>query len=684
MKINLRLKLVIGYTLMAILLIICGVVGYLTTLKMTQQQIDFQANQANQTNQVNQAIQANNALHDVLQISSSIREQVRVADNMLSGGTNEVSQNLFPEALQRTEQALQSMVDARQIPQQQIDQIVQAQQSFTAAFNSLMESYQQHQIIYQQTIDNAELFKNILSSFNERAKRIIVEKETNWDISQSNNTRQIEEWFAASASNEAELALFSQLYYLQQLLNGKNIEQIQALIKNSQTDLDIYMDDLSAMQLSKQLADDSDKSFSTWFAEYYAQHKSLYAQTRDNHNDLQIRKNTFESAVDKLLQQTVEIEQASSKNTTRNVENNQQINNPGYFNIMITVIIGIVLAIITFTLTLRSVVSPVRKISYQLHKLSKNEGDLSQQLMVTGDDEISELSICFNHFIQQIRQQITQLIPVVEQLAKAVSELSGQSQQTQQQMLSQQSATDSVNHNMHDMALHVEDVFQAAQHADNSMQTMKTTLQQSQQVISGTLGSMNDFASDIESASAVIEQLNNDSQQVGSVVDVIQSISEQTNLLALNAAIEAARAGDQGRGFAVVADEVRTLASRTKQSTTEIQSIIERLQKGSEQAARVMTRSREKSQLTMSTTGSASESLSSITDNFQSTGDIISKITTAASSQNEKTHVMQQNLDNISDINTQTSSSYEQMSDITLKLNDLASQLQQLMGHFKV
>jgi methyl-accepting chemotaxis protein len=681
MKINLRLKLVIGYTLMAILLIICGVVGYLTTLKMTQQQIDFQANQ---TNQVNQAIQANNALHGVLQISNSIREQVRVADNMLSGGTNEVSQNLFPEALQRTEQALQSMVDARQIPQQQIDQIVQAQQSFTAAFNSLMESYQQHQIIYQQTIDNAELFKNILSSFNERAKRIIVEKETNWDISQSNNTRQIEEWFAASASNEAELALFSQLYYLQQLLNGKNIEQIQALIKNSQTDLDIYMDDLSAMQLSKQLADDSDKSFSTWFAEYYAQHKSLYAQTRDNHNDLQIRKNTFESAVDKLLQQTVEIEQASSKITTRNVENNQQINNPGYFNIMITVIIGIVLAIITFTLTLRSVVSPVRKISDQLHKLSKNEGDLSQQLMVTGDDELSELSISLNHFIQQVRQQITQLIPIVEQLAKAVSDLSGQSQQTQQQMLAQQSATDSVNLNMHDMALHVEDVFQAAQHADNSMQTMKTTLQQSQQVISGTLDSMNDFASDIESASAVIEQLNNDSQQVGSVVDVIQSISEQTNLLALNAAIEAARAGDQGRGFAVVADEVRTLASRTKQSTTEIQAIIERLQKGSEQAARVMTRSREKSQLTMSTTGSASESLSSITDNFQSTGDIISKITTAASSQNEKTHVMQQNLDNISDINTQTSSSYEQMSDITLKLNDLASQLQQLMGHFKV
>ncbi len=82
MKINLRLKLVIGYTLMAVLLIICGVVGYLTTLKMTQQQIDFQANQANQTNQVNQAIQANCALHGVLQISNSIREQIRVADNM--------------------------------------------------------------------------------------------------------------------------------------------------------------------------------------------------------------------------------------------------------------------------------------------------------------------------------------------------------------------------------------------------------------------------------------------------------------------------------------------------------------------------------------------------------------------------------------------------------------------------
>ncbi len=677
MKINLALKLVIGYSLMAVLLIICGVIGYSTILKITHQN-DYQLNQAYST--VQHSLQANNAI----QASSAIREQIRVANDILSGRLSENIQNALDTTQQHTEQAFQSLINAKQTPQKQIDQLNRTQQSFTAALALLMKSYQQYQLIYQQTIDNAEQFRNILSSFNKLAKRIIVEHETNLDNNQTVNTRQLEEWFAASASTEAELTLFSQLYYLQQLPDSKNIEQNQALIKNSQTDLDIYMDDLSAMQLSKQLAKDSDKSFSTLFSEFYAQHKKLFAQLQEKQKELQTHNRAYTSVVNDLLQRTEEFEQASSKIINREVDKTQQSKGSAFFNIIVTVIISILLLIITYFLTLKSIVSPVRKIADTLNDISSGDGDLTQQLIVTGDDEISELSHSFNDFIQQIRQLITQLNHIVEQLDHTATDLATQSQQTPQQIQTQQSATDSVNSDMNEMALHVEDVFQAAQHADSSMQTMSDSVQQSQQVISTTLDSINDFASDIETASAVIEQLNNDSQQVGSVVDVIQSISEQTNLLALNAAIEAARAGDEGRGFAVVADEVRTLASRTQQSTKEIRAIIERLQQGSEQAAAVMIKSREKAQLTLSTTGTASESLNSITEDIQSMGYTISKISTATSSQNEKTGVMQQNLDNIRDINSQSSSSNERISDSIIKLDELNHQLHKLLGHFKV
>jgi methyl-accepting chemotaxis protein len=671
MKINLALKLVIGYSLMAVLLIICGIVGYNATNKMTQVN-NFLVNEAHDT------------VQGALQTSNGVREQIKFADDILSGKLSENIQSIQKIAQQKTERAFLTMINAKLIPEQQVERLNQAQQAFTAALNPLMQSYQQYQTSYQKMIDNADQFKTLLTSFNELANRIIVEHETNWDTNQAANSQQTEEWFAASGSTEAKLALFAQLYYYQRLLNNTSSAQIQELIKNSQTDLDIYIDDLSAMQLAEQLIKDSDQSYAQSFSATYDEHKKLYAEAQKNHLELQARNKTYINLANKLMQQTDAIEQTSTEIINKEIDAIHQIKSSAFISIITTVIIGIVLVIIAYTLTLKTVVSPVRKVADKFNDISKGEGDLTQQLIVSGDDEISELSNGFNEFIQQIRQLITQLIQVVEQLGNTSSNLASQSMHTQQQMQTQQAATDSVTHNMDDMALHVDEVFKAAQQADNNMQSMNTTLHESQQVISSTLDSIHEFGSEIESAATVIEQLNHDSQEVDSVLDVIHSIAEQTNLLALNAAIEAARAGEQGRGFAVVADEVRTLASRTQQSTTEIQAIIERLQQGTEKATTVMVNSRAKAHQTMSNTDSASESLASITGDIQSMGEIISKITSAASAQNEKTGIMYENLVNIRDINTETTSSNAHMNDITLELNKLASQLQDLVGQFKV
>jgi methyl-accepting chemotaxis protein len=671
MKINLALKLVIGYSLMAVLLIICGIVGYNATNKMTQVN-DFLVNEAHDT------------VQGALQTSNGVREQIKFADDILSGKLSENIQSIQKIAQQKTERAFLTMINAKQIPEQQVERLNQAQQAFTAALNPLMQSYQQYQTSYQKMIDNADQFKTLLSSFNELANRIIVERETNWDTNQAANSQQTEEWFAASGSTEAKLALFAQLYYYQRLLNNTSSAQIQELIKNSQTDLDIYIDDLSAMQLAEQLIKDSDQSYAQSFSATYDEHKKLYAEAQKNHLELQAHNKTYINLANKLMQQTDAIEQTSTEIINKEIDAIHQIKSSAFISIITTVIIGILLVIIAYTLTLKTVVSPVRKVADKFNDISKGEGDLTQQIIVSGGDEISELSNGFNEFIQQIRQLIIQLIQVVEQLGNTSSNLASQSMHTQQQMQTQQAATDSVTHNMDDMALHVDEVFKAAQQADNSMQSMNTTLHESQQVISSTLDSIHEFGSEIESTATVIEQLNHDSQEVDSVLDVIHSIAEQTNLLALNAAIEAARAGEQGRGFAVVADEVRTLASRTQQSTTEIQAIIERLQQGTEKATTAMVNSRAKAHQTMSNTDSASESLASITGDIQSMGEIISQITSAASAQNEKTGIMHQSLVNIRDINTETTSSNAHMNDITLELNKLASQLQDLVGQFKV
>ncbi|MDJ0880204.1 MAG: methyl-accepting chemotaxis protein, partial [Gammaproteobacteria bacterium] len=413
-------------------------------------------------------------------------------------------------------------------------------------------------------------------------------------------------------------------------------------------------------------------------------HKNYYSEAKKAYLRLQQDRLTYTEKASVLLDQTENIKKLSAEIIDQEIQSIKTVKESAFLSILITVIVGVALVLVSYWISVKLVVSPVRTVANKLKDISQGEGDLTQSLQVSGNDEITELSVGFNQFMQQIRDLIRQLIGAIDQLNKTSKQLTHQSGETQDRMQAQQHATDTVNVTMEDMAIKVNSVSEAADEASDSMQHIDETLGQSQRVISSTLDSINDFANDIDSASTVIENLNQDSQQIGQVLDVIQSIAEQTNLLALNAAIEAARAGEQGRGFAVVADEVRTLASRTQQSTTEIQAIIERLQNGSEQATTVMRSSRNQAQETKNKTGMASESLASITDNVHSMSLIIHKISDAVTSQNQQAETMNHNLADIRQITEGTSESSQQMNNITQELNQLTRQLQTLSGQFKV
>ena len=203
-------------------------------------------------------------------------------------------------------------------------------------------------------------------------------------------------------------------------------------------------------------------------------------------------------------------------------------------------------------------------------------------------------------------------------------------------------------------------------------------------IVDETATTIRKLANEVEEASMVIKQLATDSNDIGSVLDVIRGIAEQTNLLALNAAIEAARAGEQGRGFAVVADEVRTLASRTQQSTQEIQQMIERVQSSASNAVLAMDSGCTQAQLTVEKAATADEALQSIGQIIESINSMNSQIATAAVEQTAVAEEINRNVESINSSSEKTADGANQVAEASEQLSELSSRLRDLVSQFRV
>ncbi|WP_424565406.1 methyl-accepting chemotaxis protein [Thiogranum longum] len=203
-------------------------------------------------------------------------------------------------------------------------------------------------------------------------------------------------------------------------------------------------------------------------------------------------------------------------------------------------------------------------------------------------------------------------------------------------------------------------------------------------VATEAIGGIDVLLGEVDSAAQVIRNLEKESENIGSVLDVIRGIAEQTNLLALNAAIEAARAGEQGRGFAVVADEVRTLASRTQTSTQEIHDMIQRLQDGAVNAVKVMEGAQSKAQGSSDHVEKVAEALASIAGAVSNINDMNTMIASAAEEQSSVAAEMQSNMNNIRGVSDRSAEGAKQTAQASEELARLAAEQQELMAQFKL
>ncbi|MBK1647842.1 methyl-accepting chemotaxis protein [Rhabdochromatium marinum] len=331
-----------------------------------------------------------------------------------------------------------------------------------------------------------------------------------------------------------------------------------------------------------------------------------------------------------------------------------------------------------------AIVRRVKTTSATMREIADGDGDLTNNLPEDGHDELAELAEAFNRFQKRMRDLIAQVISASERVATAAEQLTATSSATSDQIGRQQSESDQVATAMNEMTATVAEVAknaaeaaEAASAADQDTQQGQTGVTEATQLIRAT-------AEQIQSTATTVSRLSQDAENIGSVLDVIRGIADQTNLLALNAAIEAARAGDQGRGFAVVADEVRTLAGRTQTSTTEIQTMIERLQQGSGQAVDAMEQARTQVNKNAEMAEQSLQGLVSIAEAVARIRDMNMQIASATEEQSAVAEEVDRNLVSGAQAIEQIATGSREINHAAEELAQLAADQLQRVGRFKV
>ncbi|BAU75522.1 methyl-accepting chemotaxis protein (plasmid) [Pseudomonas aeruginosa] len=264
-------------------------------------------------------------------------------------------------------------------------------------------------------------------------------------------------------------------------------------------------------------------------------------------------------------------------------------------------------------LVIRQVMNNIQGVIQSLRAIASGDGDLTRHVNVESGDEIGEMIGLFNGLLDRLQGTIRQIIETAGPLEQMSRELHRLTRGAEKSAHSQQGRTESISRDIGTMSSSIQEVAQRSRQASEEASAATRQAEEARQNIDSLSSSIGDLGSSVLSSVQAMQQLEEETQQVGSVLTVIRSIAEQTNLLALNAAIEAARAGEQGRGFAVVADEVRNLAQKTAASTAEIQSIIQRLQSSANGVLHAMTLNGAKARASIERSEQATLTLEAIT-----------------------------------------------------------------------
>ncbi len=345
-------------------------------------------------------------------------------------------------------------------------------------------------------------------------------------------------------------------------------------------------------------------------------------------------------------------------------------------------IISVLIAVVVAVSVCRSIRRPLKEMMEMLRVMA--DGDMSQRLKIVSRDEFADLSKWVNQLAEKLSNTIREIYDGCGQVTQTTSDTARLSEKTRNHMAQQNEQTAIVVNSMTDMVSCVKEVVDSTEQAQDAIAAIDKSANNNRTTMDNNTRMIQELATNIGNATDVINRLNECSDSIGHILDVIRGIAEQTNLLALNAAIEAARAGEQGRGFAVVADEVRTLASRTQQSTQEIQVIIEQLQQGASEAVDIMGDSSKEVQHSVVGIEKSCEALTDMVERLSEIRGMSERIGVAASAQNNTCGEISGSMQVIAEMSEDCSKDATQIVNESERMVTLAEHQQELVEQFKL
>ncbi|WP_162299723.1 methyl-accepting chemotaxis protein [Marinospirillum perlucidum] len=328
----------------------------------------------------------------------------------------------------------------------------------------------------------------------------------------------------------------------------------------------------------------------------------------------------------------------------------------------------------------QSIIQPIKRLNRALKNIAEGDQDLRRRIPVEGSNELSDVAVSFNLFVEKVEATVLSVLQRVGQLGSRAEYTFRVTDEASVIIKRQQASTEEVSAAMNEMSATAAEIAGHAAETATATEQADRSSEQGSQVVENSSQGISRLAADVDEAAQVIRKLDEYSEQIGSILDVISGISEQTNLLALNAAIEAARAGEHGRGFAVVADEVRQLAQRSQEATTEIHSMIARLQEGVENSVKVIEQSHRQAEETVEQTQVARRALEEITQAMDRISQMSTQIASAAEEQTAVSEDINRHIITISDGARET---VDHTGNIVAATSDIGSEISALMKEMR-